>query len=65
MRERRHLGEQLRSDVIARDEQIRRLEPGGEPRVEQVLPLDCEQPKLVPPTPIPELPDELEPLVVS
>jgi hypothetical protein len=65
MRERRHLGEQLGRHVLSRDEHVRRLEPGGEPGLEQVLPLDGEQPELVPPAPVAELADELEPLVVA
>ena len=65
VRECRHLREQLRRDVLSGDENVRRLEPGGEPGLEQILPLDREQPELVPPAPVVELADELEPLVVS
>jgi hypothetical protein len=65
MRERRHLGEQLGRHVLARDERVGGLEPGGEPGLEEVLPLDDEQPELVPPAPVAELADELEPLVVA
>jgi hypothetical protein len=65
MRERRHLREQLRLDVLPRHQHVRRLEPGREPGLEQILPLDREQPELVPPAPVVELADELEPLVVA
>jgi hypothetical protein len=61
MRERRHLGEQRRLDVLARDEHVDRLDVLGE----QILALDDEQPELVAPAPIVELADELEPLVVA
>jgi hypothetical protein len=63
MRERRDLREQRRLDVLARDQQLDRLDAGG--RLDQVLPLDGEQPELVPPAPLVELADELEPLVVA
>jgi hypothetical protein len=65
MRERRYLREQLGGNVLSGDENVRRLEPGGEPGLEQILPLDREQPELVPPAPVVELADELEPLVVA
>jgi hypothetical protein len=63
MRERRDLREQRRLDVLARDQQLDRLDAGG--RLDQVLPLDGEQPELVAPAPVVELADELEPLVVA
>jgi hypothetical protein len=65
MRERRHLGQQLGRNVLSRDEHVGGHEPGGEPGFEEVLPLDREQPELVPPAPVVELADELEPLVVA
>ena len=65
MRERRYLREQLGGNVLSGDENVDRLEPGGEPGLEQILPLDREQPELVPPAPVVELADELEPLVVT
>ena len=65
MRERRDLGEQLRLDVLARDEHVRRLESGVEPGLDEVLALDREQPELVAPAPVVQLADELEPLVVA
>jgi hypothetical protein len=40
MRKRRDLREQLRLDVLARDQQLDRLDAGG--RLDQVLPLDSE-----------------------
>jgi hypothetical protein len=63
VRERRHLREQRRLDVLARDEQLDRLETGG--GLDEVLPFDSEQPELVAPAPVVELADELEPLVVA
>jgi len=65
VRERRHLREQLGGDVRSGYENVRRLEPRGEAGLEQILPLDREQPELVPPAPVVELADELEPLVVA
>ena len=65
MRERRHLCEQLGRDVLARDKHVRRLNPGDQTSLEQILPLDRKQPELVPPAPLVELADELEPLVVA
>jgi hypothetical protein len=61
MRERRHIGEQRRLDVLSRNEQL----DGVDVLREQVLPLDDEQPELVAPAPVVELADELEPLVVA
>jgi len=63
MRERRHLGEQCRLDVLARDEQVDRLDAAG--RLDEVLTLRDEQLELVAPAPVMELADELEPLVVA
>jgi hypothetical protein len=63
MRKSRDLREQGRLDVLARDQQLDRLDAGG--RLDQVLPLDGEQPELVAPAPVVELADELEPLVVA
>ena len=61
MRERRHLGKERRLDVLPCDEEVDGLDaPGNE-----VLPFDSEQPKLVPPAPVAELADELEPFVVA
>jgi hypothetical protein len=65
MRERRDLGEQSRLDVLIRDQHVCRVEPGVQPGFEQILPLDHEQPELVPPAPVVELPDELEALIVA
>jgi len=65
VRERRYLREELSGNVLSGDENVRRLEPAGEPGLEQILPLDREQPELVPPAPVAELADELEPLVVA
>jgi hypothetical protein len=65
VRERRHLGEQLRRHVLAGDEDVRRLEPGSEPGLDEILSLDREPPELVSPAPLVQLADELEPLVVG
>jgi hypothetical protein len=65
MPERRHLRQQLRSDVVPGDEDVGGLEPRGEPGIDRVLSLDREQPELVTPVPVVELADELEPLVVA
>ncbi|HEV8180684.1 MAG TPA: hypothetical protein VGP54_10350 [Gaiellaceae bacterium] len=65
MCERRHLGEQLRLHVFSRDEHIRRLQPHSEPRLDEIFPVDGEQPELVPPAAIAELADELQALVLT
>ena len=53
------------SNVLACDENVRGLEAGIEPGLDEVLALDREQPELVAPAPVVELADELEPLVVA
>ena len=63
MRERRHLGQQRRLDVLAGDEQVDRLDAAG--RLDEILTLRDEQLELVSPAPVVELADELEPLVVA
>jgi hypothetical protein len=63
--ERRHLGEQLRRDVLPCDQQVRRRDPGRDGGLDQILSLDREQPELLAPAPVVELADELEPLVVA
>jgi hypothetical protein len=65
VRERRHLGEQLRLHVFSRHKHVRRLDTGCEPRVDEILPLDGEQPELVPPAAVAELADELQALVLA
>jgi hypothetical protein len=65
MSERRYLREQLRLNVLACDENVRGLEAGIEPGLDEVLALDREQPELVAPAPVVQLADELEPLVVA
>jgi hypothetical protein len=62
VRERRHLRQQRRLDVLPGNEQLDRPDAVGR---EQILALDDEQPKLVAPAPVVELADELEPLVVA
>ena len=63
VRERRHLGEQRRLDVLAGDEQVDRLDAAG--GLDEILTLRDEQLELVAPAPVMELADELEPLVVA
>ncbi len=58
----RDLGEQLRLDVLARNEQLDRL--GGR-RLDEILALADEQPELVAPAPLVQLADELQLLVVA
>jgi hypothetical protein len=65
MAERRHLGEQRRLDVVAGDEHVDRLEAGVARGVDEVLTLRREQPELVAPAALVQLPDELELLVVA
>jgi hypothetical protein len=65
MAERRHLGEQLRLDVLSGDQQIDGSDARRRGRGDQILTLRDEQPELVAPAPVPELADELEPLVVA
>jgi hypothetical protein len=55
VRERRDLREQRRLDVLARDQQLDRLDAGG--CLDEILPLDDEQPELVAPAPVVELAD--------
>jgi hypothetical protein len=62
VRERRHLRQELRRDVVACHEQIDRIGPGGD---DEILALRDEQLELVAPAPVVELADELEPLVVA
>ena len=47
MRQGRDGGEQLGLDVLARDEQLDRLDPGGRRRLDQILALDGEEPELL------------------
>jgi hypothetical protein len=65
MGEGRHLGQKLGRHVLPGHEHVRGLEPRVEPGLEQVLPLDRKQPQLVPPAPLVQLAQELEPLVVA
>ena len=59
-----HGREQLRLDVLAGAQQLRRLDPGRPRSLDEILALDREQPQLVAPAPLRELADELELLVV-
>jgi hypothetical protein len=63
--QRRHLRRQRRLDVLARDEQLRRLDPHGACGVDEVFALADEQPLLLTLTPRLEQPaDQLELRVV-
>jgi hypothetical protein len=61
VRERRHLGEERRLDVLARDQQLDRLDAV----CEQVLTLDREQPELVAPAAVTQLADKLQAFIVA
>jgi hypothetical protein len=63
VRKRRHLGQKRRLDVLARHEQVDRLDSGR--GLDEILTLRDEQLELVTPAPVVELADELEPLVVA
>jgi hypothetical protein len=65
MRERRHLGEKRRLDVLPGDEHVDVLEARFARRVDQVLPLGDEQTELLAPAALVQLADELELLVVA
>jgi hypothetical protein len=60
-----HLGEKLRLDVLARDEQLDRLDPCRRRSGDEILTLRDEQPELVPPAAVLQLADELELLVLA
>jgi hypothetical protein len=61
VRERGHLGEQVRLDRLAGDEQLDRLDPGGCCGLDEVLTLDREEPELLALAFLrQELPDELQ-----
>jgi hypothetical protein len=63
VRQRRNLSEQLREDVLPGDEQLDRLDPRIQRRLDEILPLGRELPELVPPAARLQLADELERLV--
>jgi hypothetical protein len=63
MRQRRNLGEQLRQNVLPGDEQLDRLDPRIEGRLDEILALGRELPELVSPAARLQLADELERLV--
>jgi hypothetical protein len=65
VRERRDLGEQRRLDVLARDQDLDRLDPGGERRIDEIFTLGEEEPELVAPAALVELPNELELVVLA
>jgi hypothetical protein len=65
MAERRDLGQELRLDVVARHEELDRIDARGQPCIDEILTLDCEQPELVPPAAVVQLADELELLVLA
>jgi hypothetical protein len=45
---RRHVREQLRLDVLARDEQLDRLDAGGRRSLDEIFALGGEEPRLLP-----------------
>jgi hypothetical protein len=65
MSERRHLGEQLRLDGVACNEQLDRLDPRRRGRVRDILTLDEKEAELVAPAAFVQLADEFELLVVA
>ena len=65
MSERRNVGEQCRLDVLAGHEHLDRLEAGVTRGVDEILALGDEEPELVPPAALVQLPDELELLVLA
>jgi hypothetical protein len=65
MRERRHLAEECRLDIFSGNEDLDRLDPGVERRLDEILTLRDEEPELVAPTAVVQLPDELELLVLA
>src|SRR5439155_4233565 len=62
MRERRDLRQERRLDVLACDEQLDRLDAAR--GHDEILALDREEAELLPPAPLVQLADELQPLVV-
>jgi hypothetical protein len=65
MTQRGHLGEQGRLHVLSGDEHLDRLEPHVECRLDEILALRDEEPELVAPAAVVQLPDELELLVLA
>jgi hypothetical protein len=65
MPERRDLAEQLRLDVLARDQELDRLDPCAERGVDEIFSLRREESELVAPAAVVQLADELELLVLA
>src|SRR5216683_5989979 len=65
MAERRDLGQERRVDVLSGDEHFDRLDPAVDSRLHEILTLCDEEPELVAPAAVVQLPDELELLVVE
>jgi hypothetical protein len=65
VRERRDLGQQRGLDVLARNQDLDRLDPSGERRIDEIFTLCEEEPELVAPAALVELPDELELVVLA
>ena len=63
--ERGDLREQLRLYRLPRDEQLDGLDSRGGRRLDQILALRDKEAELVPPAPLRQLPNELEPLVLT
>jgi hypothetical protein len=65
MPKRRDLAEQLRLDVLARDQELDRLDPCAERGVDEIFSLRREESELVAPAAVVQLADELELLVLA
>jgi hypothetical protein len=63
MRQPGHRGEHLSRDVLTCNQQLDGFEPGREPRLDEVLPLDGEQPELMPLPRRRQLANQLQPRV--
>ena len=65
MRKCRDLAEELRLDVIPRDQELDRLDPCGQRSVDEIFSLGREESELVAPAAVVQLADELELLVLA
>jgi hypothetical protein len=65
MPEGRDLGQERRLDVLAGEEELNRLDPGVDRRLDEILTFRDEEPELVAPAAVLKLADELQLLVVE
>src|SRR6266550_7164761 len=65
MAQRGYLGQQGRFHVLSRDKRLDRLDPCREGRLHEIFTFSDEEPELVAPAPVVQLPDELELLVLA